>query len=211
MSRIQAVCFDLDGTLYDLKKQRRKLWKWMLRHPFVLSAWQKETAAMRGVRSQNIHNDIALAVAEKTRISANKAHSIIQKVIFEEYPATFSPKDLLPGLSDLFDELDRRGMYRAVVSDHPTDAKLRGLGQLEGWTCRVDCSGLGALKPLPDGLEVVAEHLECSPSELMLIGDRMDTDWEMAKAAGALSLIRGSDWSTGKELADLVLHHLDQE
>ena len=83
MSRIQAVCFDLDGTLYDLKKQRRKLWKWMLRHPFVLSAWQKETAAMRGVRSQNIHDDIAEAVAEKTRISPNDAQSIIQKVIFE--------------------------------------------------------------------------------------------------------------------------------
>lgn len=204
MNPIRAVCFDLDGTLYDLKKQQRKLWKTILRHPIVLHHWQKETAAMRGRRSPSIHQDIADAVAKKTGRSPESAAAIIHQAIFVDYPATFHPGDATPGLLELFAQLDARGIPRAVVSDHPTDDKLRGLQMLDGWVTRIDCSALGALKPLPDGLEEVAHLLDCSPTELLLVGDREDTDGEMAVAAGASSLIRGRDWSTGMELSEQV-------
>ncbi|MEC7239979.1 MAG: HAD family hydrolase [Myxococcota bacterium] len=202
MTPIRAVCFDLDGTLYDLKKQQRKLWKSILRHPIVLHHWQRETAAMRGVRSDSIHQDIAQAVAKKTGRTTKKTAAIIQQAIFVDYPSTFRPTDLTPGLTGIFRELDRRKIPRAVVSDHPTDDKLRGLNLLEGWLTRIDCSHLGALKPLPDGLQAVAHLLQCSTENLLLIGDREDTDGEMAVAAGAQSLIRGRDWTTGDELAE---------
>ena len=209
MNTIRAICFDLDGTLYDLKKQQRKLWKSILRHPIVLHHWQRETAAMRGVRSSSIHRDIAEAVAKRTGRSPESAEAIIEQAIFVDYPATFQPADLLPGLQEIFERLDRDGIPRAVVSDHPTDDKLRGLGQLDGWVGRFDCSALGALKPLPDGLNEVARLLNCTTAELVLVGDREDTDGEMAAAAGAISLIRGRDWTNGKDLAPLLDQHLD--
>ena len=209
MNPIRAVCFDLDGTLYDLKKQQRKLWKSILRHPIVLHHWQRETAAMRGVRSDSIHREIAEAVAKKTGRTADSAESIIQKAIFEDYPATFKPSDIIPGLPEIFSHLDRHRIPRAVVSDHPTDDKLRGLQILEGWVTRIDCSALGALKPLPDGLQEVARLLNCSTEELVLVGDREDTDGEMATAAGATCLIRGRDWTDGHDLAPELYRHLD--
>ena len=159
---------------------------------------------MRGVRSDSIHQDIAKAVAKKTGRTLKTTEAIIQRAIFVDYPSTFRPTDLTPGLTNIFHELDRREIPRAVVSDHPTDDKLRGLNLLEGWFSRVDCSHLGALKPLPDGLQVVANMLECSTEHLLLVGDREDTDGEMAAAAGAESLIRGRDWTTGAELAEQI-------
>ncbi len=208
MARIKAVCFDLDGTLYDLKKQRRKLWRWILCHPIVLSHWQKETAAMRGKRSEDIHGEIAKRVAQKIGKDTEVTAAVINKVIFEAYPATFSPKDVLPGIRELIEELDCLHIPRAVVSDHPTEAKLQGLGLIDGWVCRVDCSALGALKPLPDGLQKAAHALGLETKQLVLIGDRIDTDAEMAETAGAACLIRGRDWSTGKDLTPKVLQLL---
>ena len=105
MNPIRAVCFDLDGTLYDLKKQQRKLWKTILRHPIVLHHWQKETAAMRGRRSPSIHQDIADAVAKKTGRSPESAAAIIHQAIFVDYPATFHPGDATP----------RHGLYVCVA------------------------------------------------------------------------------------------------
>ena len=210
MARIKAVCFDLDGTLYDLKKQRRKLWRWMLRHPIVLSHWQKETAAMRGKRSEDIHGEIAKRVAQKIGKDTEVTAAVINKVIFEAYPATFSPKDVLPGIRELIEELDCLNIPRAVVSDHPTEAKLQGLGLIDGWACCVDCSALGALKPLPDGLQKAAHALGLESKHLVLIGDRIDTDAEMAETAGATCLIRERDWSTGKDLAPKVLQLLSE-
>jgi len=205
MPSIKAICFDLDGTLYDLPKQKKRLWKSMLRHPRVLKAWQRETEAMRGKRGEDIHGQIAQAVADRVGISLEKATKIINSVIFEAYPATFRETDLLPGLLDLFAQLDAAGIPRAIVSDHPAQAKLAGLGQSEGWACIVDCSAMGALKPLPDGLEHAAKAMAIPLSAVLLIGDRQDSDGEMAVNAGAHALIRSQDWKNGSDLSEQVM------
>ena len=204
MAAIRAICFDLDGTLYDLPRQKRRLWKWMLRHPIVLKVWQEETALLRGVRGNDLHGVVAQRVAQRCGITLEKAQAIIQKVVFEIYPATFSPQDLLPGLLELFAWIDDNEIPRSVVSDHPTDKKLHGLGQTEGWQCTIDCSDLGALKPLPDGLEKAARLMGVNPNEVLMIGDRDDTDGQMALHVGAPCLIRGTDWTTGSDLQQAI-------
>jgi FMN phosphatase YigB (HAD superfamily) len=175
----------------------------------VLKAWQQETEAMRGQRSPDIHGQIAQAVAERLGVPLSKASGIINRVIFEAYPATFRPTDLLPGLLPLFERLDAAGIPRAIVSDHPSQAKLEGLGQLDGWACRVDCSAIGALKPLPDGLQAAATSMGFPLAEMLLIGDRQDSDGQMALNAGAQALVRGQDWQTGEELSEKVFALLE--
>jgi len=182
-----------------------------LRHPRVLSAWQKETEAIRGQRHTDIHGWVAEQVAEKIGIESSKAAAIIQKVIFETYPSKFAPSDLLPGLQALFDEIDQRGILRAVVSDHPVEKKLAGLAQSAGWACRIDCSALGAMKPLPDGLFKAAEAMHLKVEDLILIGDRENTDGEMAANAGIPALIRHRDWDNVADLKTSLLGILEQQ
>ena len=167
--------------------------------------WQEETALFRGVRGENLHDAVAQRVAERCGIEVTRAQRIIQKVVFEAYPATFTPQDLLPGLLELFAWLDERHIPRCVVSDHPTEKKLRGLGQTQGWQCTIDCSALGALKPLPDGLNKAAMIMGVAPNEILMIGDREDTDGEMALQLGSPSLIRGQDWQTASDLQHAVI------
>jgi HAD superfamily hydrolase (TIGR01549 family) len=209
MSAIRAICFDLDGTLYDLPRQKRRLWRWMIRHPRVLAAWQKQTEAMRGERHDDLHGKVAQSVAQDLGIPLVKANTIINKVIFQAYPNTFRASDLLVGLQELFDRLDAVKIPRAVVSDHPSQAKLNGLAQTTGWACVVDCSAIGALKPLPDGLEKAANSMGFRAHDMLLIGDRQDSDGEMAKNAGAQALIRGVDWHNGKDLAEIIFSLLE--
>jgi len=211
MPPIRAICFDLDGTLYDLPKMKRRLWASMLRHPRVLTAWQKETEAVRGQRHTDIHGWVAEKVAAQVGMETSKAAAIIQKVIFETYPSKFHPNHLLPGLQELFEELDQRGIPRAVVSDHPVEKKLEGLAQSGGWACRIDCSALGAMKPLPDGLFKAAEAMRLNVKELVLIGDRENTDGEMASAAGIPALIRHRDWHSATDLRLVLLRMMGQQ
>jgi HAD superfamily hydrolase (TIGR01549 family) len=209
MPAIRAICFDLDGTLYDLPRQKNRLWKWMIRHPRVLLEWQKQTESMRGQRHEDIHGKIAQSVAEALGISTEKSENIINKVIFQAYPNTFRPTDLLRGLPELFARLDALGIPRAIVSDHPSPAKLAALEQTDGWACIVDCSSLGALKPLPDGLQQAAQQMDIPVEAIILVGDRQDSDGEMAENAGTRALIRGVDWRFGQDLSDTLFSILD--
>jgi len=131
-------------------------------------------------------------------------------VIFKAYPETFRPTDLLSGLEGIFFRLDALKIPRAIVSDHPSQAKLAALNQSTGWACIVDCSSLGALKPLPDGLAIAAQSMNIPVEAVILIGDRQDSDGEMALNAGAQSLIRGIDWQHGEDLADTLFSRLEQ-
>jgi phosphoglycolate phosphatase/putative hydrolase of the HAD superfamily len=210
MPAIRAICFDLDGTLYDLPRQKKRLWKWMIRHPRVLLEWQKQTESMRGERHEDIHQKIAQSVADQLGLDLKKAEEIINKVIFKAYPETFRPTDLLSGLEGIFFRLDALKIPRAIVSDHPSQAKLAALNQSTGWACIVDCSSLGALKPLPDGLAIAAQSMNIPVEAVILIGDRQDSDGEMALNAGAQSLIRGIDWQHGEDLADTLFSRLEQ-
>jgi len=75
------------------------------------------------------------------------------------------------------------------------------MGIQQGWTTIVDCSALGALKPLPDGLKAASNAMSIPPEKLVHIGDRQDTDGLMAGALGAGFLLRGQSWNSIAELA----------
>ena len=74
-----------------------------------------------------------------------------------------------------------------VLSDYGhTHEKLEALGldvELFDWV--VSAPELGGLKPASQLMSKVAERMTVSPSECLVIGDREDTDGEMAKAVGA--------------------------
>ena len=202
--RLAAVTFDVDGTLYDARRQQLRLWRAFLRHPRVLGAWPEVFASLRGERHSDLWAEAGRRLAERVGGAPAAAEAAVRSALLERWPATFSPAILYPGVHEAIAAVDALGIPRAIVSDYPARAKLDAMGVGEGWAAVVDCAALGALKPLPDGLSVAAAAMGVSPSAIVHIGDRADTDGGMAEAAGALALIRGRDYRDEGALASAL-------
>ncbi len=198
------MSFDLDGTLYDAGRQQLKLWPWLLRHPRLLSAWPGVFAGLRGRRHPDLWAEAGRRLAARVGGDAAAARAVIEAALIEGWPERFGPRTPYPGVPGLLAALDRAGVPRVVISDYPGRAKLEAMG-LGGWAAVIDCSALGALKPLPDGLLAAAGLLGLPPEAVVHVGDRIDTDGGMAEAAGALALIRGRDYPDVAALERLLL------
>jgi len=198
---MHAVTFDLDGTLYDLRPQRLRALPRLLRHPRVIQAWRRHMEGMRGERHTDLAAEVERRIAEDLNLPVERVRQALERTIHSAWPQSFHPGTPFPGVREVLDALDEQGLPRAIVSDHPGQAKLEAMNLAAGWCAVVDCSSLGALKPLPDGLNVAAEALGVPPADIVHVGDRDDCDGGMARAAGAQLLLRGVDWSHWSDLS----------
>ena len=86
-----------------------------------------------------------------------------------------------------------RGIKVGVFSDYPPELKLDALG-IGGRFSVVLCSTdpeVGMFKPHPRGFLVAAARWQIDPSEVLVVGDRPDTDAAGAVAAGMPCVIVG--------------------
>ena len=97
----------------------------------------------------------------------------------------YRPQHVIPITLQLIQACDDKQLPRAILSDHPCLDKLRAVGLEQGWSCVVHCQTYGTLKPLPDALFSVSAQLGIPTTELIVIGDRHDSDGLMAQAAGS--------------------------
>ncbi|AEF83819.1 hydrolase [Treponema primitia ZAS-2] len=103
-----------------------------------------------------------------------------------------------PGLSELFEKLTRKSRKFAVYSDYPLVAeRLRALGlNTEDCGLLYGPENFGAQKPAARPFLSIAEAMGISPGEILVVGDREDTDGAGAAAAG-MGFIRiktDKDW-----------------
>jgi FMN phosphatase YigB (HAD superfamily) len=195
-----AVTFDVDGTLYDLGAQRLRALPGLVRHLRVVQSWRRQMEALRGQRVSNLPQEVNRRISDALGLPLDRVEAAVQQALGSAWPGSFHKGTLLAGMAEVLAALDAQGIPRAVVSDHPGEAKLHAMGLEGGWAAIVDCSSLGALKPLPDGLVAAATAMNVSPADILHIGDRNDTDGAMARAAGASLLLRGRDWNSASDL-----------
>ena len=192
-----ALTFDVDGTLYDTRRQRLRILPQTLRYPLVLSKFKETVEEMRGEKVKDFRTELARRLGAKVGVTDMKARQVLNHVVFGAWPASFSERTPFAGVQATLASV---ALPRAVVSDYDADEKLRRMGLDHGWTTVVSCERLGALKPLPDGLIAAAEAMGVEPSQILHIGDRADTDEAMAKAAGARCWLLGRDFRSWSEL-----------
>lgn len=180
----RAFTFDLDGTLARVGWRKLRMWRAVVAHPAELLAWGATLESLRGERWPDVMAEAARRIAAQTKGDPARVAEILHAQIDGRWPELFRGARVPEGVAALLAEVDRRGIPRAVVSDYPALDKLDGLG-LGGWVAVVDCRGLGALKPLPDGILAAAAALGLPPGALVHVGDRWETDGLAAARAGA--------------------------
>ena len=189
---IKLVVFDLDGTLYQKNGLARRMffnatkdWKRML----------AERKTRRNLRGKYLPDENAFynLFFQTMAGFCDLPPSELKTWYFERYMplmVTLIRKYHRPALW-LFDFINickENSVQLVVLSDYGHVAeKLHALGidqTLFDWV--ISAPELGGLKPAPQLLLQVLEKMKVTPTQCLVIGDREDTDGQMAQSVGAL-------------------------
>ncbi len=198
VSPIRAVIFDVDGTLYDQGKLRRKISWEMLRflvaHPTGLSdlkiLWDFRKAREKNASLINggIEKRQFEWGAKASNVSVEKVRQVVQNWMFTR-PLSYLGACCYPGARDLFSKLNEKRIPIGIFSDYPAKDKLLALNLEVNIMVSATDLEVGRLKPDPKGLIVAAAKLETPVEKCLFIGDRDDKDGECARRAGMPYLI----------------------
>ena len=185
---IEAVIFDLDGTLYDKTGLARRL---ASKEFGRLGLLTREQIARHNLRGKYFGSREAFYDAFFNDMA--KGNRLIARIARYWYFHDFMPKmvDIIrdefllePWVRDLCWELQKQGIKIAVYSDYGmAEEKLEAL-DFNAYVADVVASApdLGGFKPSREPLEQVVKMLGVKAENCLMIGDRLDTDGESAKA-----------------------------
>jgi FMN phosphatase YigB (HAD superfamily) len=198
MSRIRAVLFDVDGTLYAQWPVRLAMALEMaavsaatalsggLRVPRVIAAFRTTRESLRTESDgRPIVQRQYAAVAEALGCSPDDVQRIVEDWMYRR-PLKWLRYCRRRGVVGVLDWLDGRGLAKGVLSDYPAHDKLAALGlgdRFDVVMSTVD-PDIDAFKPSPRGFALAASRWGLEPSTVLYVGDRPDVDVAGARAAG---------------------------
>lgn len=201
-SRLKAIVFDVDGTLYDQTRVRLgmlgRLMAFTARYP--THGWQairilrEFRRAQETLRHRDSVGDTSLAQAQEVSRRLGVSLDDVRRAVMRWME--HEPLDLLSaarrdGLLETLAAARDRGIRLGVCSDYPAEAKLAAMHLHDVFdvvVCAQDAD-VQSFKPDPRGLLVATERLRVQPSESLFVGDRPDVDAVAAERAGMASVI----------------------
>jgi len=214
--RIRVVVFDVDGTLYDQRPLRRRMWLALVAHCL---ARPRDLAVLRTLRLfRRLREELAEEASEGIgRLQYERPASLLGlspeavRVAVETWmhqrPLPLLRRCRYPGVGRVFEALAASGRTIAVFSDYPARAKLQALGlRADILVCATD-PDVQRLKPHPLGLQRVLERAGAGPEACLYIGDRDERDGACARRLGVAYLHKAAAPGTGPPGA---FHHFDE-
>lgn len=177
---IEAILFDLDGLMFDSE-------------PHSLASWEA-VLAERGVTLDQLTIDSILGrrIDATARTLIDKYHlpDTVQGLADAktEYQITHLVGNVkpMPGLIELLDEIDRRGLLKAIASSgirRYVEAVLRVNDLLGRFSVIVSGDQVAHGKPAPDVFLAAARALNTEPQHCLVLEDA-PAGVQAAKAAG---------------------------
>lgn len=197
-SDIQAVIFDVDGTLYHQPRLRaimarqlalhllKKPWAW--REVQLLKDFRTLREQMAAEPDADLGQEQYQRVARMRGVSPALVRAAVGKWM-QRAPLPHLAACRRPGVRSFFQELRQQGKAIAVFSDYPAQEKLAAMGLSAQVVICADDPLVNRLKPDPKGLLVTARDLGVEPGMCLYVGDRDELDGEAARRAGMAYLI----------------------
>ena len=187
--RIQAVCFDVDGTLSDTDDQFvNRLAR--LFHPFrfLLPGQDPSSLARKVVMATETPGNLLFGIPD--RFGFDEELAVLGDFLYRlGLVKSENPFQLVPGVKDLLHKLEPRYLL-AVVSARGARSTQRFLDQFRltpFFTCIATAHTCEHTKPFPDPILWAAEQMGVAPAECLMVGDTT-VDILAARAAGAQSV-----------------------
>jgi HAD superfamily hydrolase (TIGR01549 family) len=187
----KVVVFDLDGTLYCKKGMITRMmagavleWKMMLlerkTRKKLKGSWMGDKESFYRVYFQQMAKGRLFSVEYAQWWYNTRYMPMMVKVIKRYYQPS-------PWVIPFIQQCKSLGIRLVVLSDYThTKEKIQALGlddSLFDWI--ISAPELGGLKPAPELMRHVAAQMGVLPNQCLIIGDREDTDGELAKLVNA--------------------------
>lgn len=189
-SRVRAVSWDVDGTLYDLAAVKRHLRRRALWRALLPGTWRDQRVLLDFLRAMEA---VRREGGDLGTLRLGYPRTAMRAVETGWLAAAIARAGPRPGARELHAALAARGLPQVVVSDHPAQEKLAALGLARGFLHQVEGEALGWIKPSPRPFLRAAELLGIDPAALLHLGDREDSDGQGARAAGCQVVVLGRD------------------
>ncbi len=215
LARIEAVCFDVDGTLADTDDHLvQQLAGFLARLPF-LSGREGARMARRIVMDAETPVNAAYGLADRLGIDDElaQARSYLNRLQGEGRNAEAAdrvPHTMIAGVEEAVEKLAARFPMSTISTGgaERVEAFLEHYGVRRHFAAVVTAQTTDRMKPFPDPLLHAAEAMGVAPEACVMIGDTT-VDVRTAVAAGAQSIGVLCGFGTEDELrragADRVL------
>jgi FMN phosphatase YigB (HAD superfamily) len=215
-SPVRGIIFDLDGTLYDMS--------WYMKPLFFLRLFPHGARLPRFLHTRESFAGKDMGTRQCLLESLSEEYSKVEGIAPERvrewidgpfYAAFVSITPLFrffrPGIVPLLSLLRQKGLRLGVLSDydHVEDRLARLSLPASLFDTIASSEASGALKPNSRPYEAMAYEWAVAACNILVIGDRADTDGAAAKAAGMQFLLiengrsrrgGGLHWSELKKL-----------
>ena len=184
LDKIDAVLFDLDGTLIDTAPDMVAVLN-RLQMAHGLDPLPYETA--RAYISNGALALIQIAFPDALKSEINKLH----REYLEHYQDSLCIKSqIFPNLPELLDNLDKRNFPWGIVTNKPkrlTDPLLATLGLTNRLSCAISGDTLPQRKPDPAPLLLGCQQTGTAPNRTIYVGDS-SRDIEAERAAEMITI-----------------------
>jgi putative hydrolase of the HAD superfamily len=188
VNQLQAVTFDLDGTLYPEYRMLLPTLGLAASHPRLLycfSRVRKEIRSMAPV--EDFRRLQAELMAKHLGSSVQRAATLIDRLIYGQWLNSLGRLRPFAGLRSIILRLREAGYKTALLSDMPIETKIKHLG-LDGlWDCAYSSEESGSLKPNPRAFHRMLETLNLKPARIIYIGNNYEYDVIGASRVGMMT------------------------
>ena len=219
LGEIDAVAFDIDGTLYRNLVFYVKVLPHYLKHWRFFRKFNKVRKMLRDdKRNENGYNDLFRTqigfLAKELNCTMDEAEQQLNYIVYEGLRPFFEKMNACHGAAELIHRLKTAGFKIALLSDFPPEQK----GEI--WGIKKDCDLLlsseliGALKPSSKPFEELSARLEVPVERILYIGNSHAYDIAGPKKLGIkagwfVPWIRGIFGAKSK-IADITFWHYSQ-
>lgn len=192
--KLELVIFDVDGTLYDQKKLRRRMLgalisyyifrPWKYKDLLILYHFRKEREKKAGYQSHDLQLEQYSWVLQKVSSSVGYVNKVVDKWIFD-VPNKFLKEYMYPGTTQFLNGLLEAGILTAIYSDYDAAKKMKSMDVSVDLIVSSTEPWINAFKPLPNGLNYILSDLKIKHADKCLfIGDREELDGKCSELAG---------------------------
>lgn len=188
---IDAIAFDIDGTLYRNFSLYRRLGPFLVRHARLLIALGKVRDEIRaiqranpGVPSEDFFAWQAKLLGERIGVGADEAKRLVDTLIYTGWIPLFARVRPCSHAREAFLAFRGAGFKLGLLSDFPPSQKgdVWGLGPL--CDAVLGAEETGALKPSAIPFRALAAALGVEPRRVLYVGNSLTSDIRGARAAG---------------------------
>lgn len=187
MNSIQAVAFDVDGTLYSEPMLYLRAIPFAVRNRRTISCFRairSELHRPNAALSDDIRHWQTVEFARRTGVSIEEGRREIDRVIYNEWMEQVCRIPLLSCVRQTLGLLSVHRLPLAVLSDFPPERKLRHWGVDEEFAVALNSETSGALKPHSRPFLLLAEMLSLPPRAILYVGNNPRYDIAPAHALG---------------------------